>query len=492
MRNWMIGFVVLLVFAGLRSCSVNKAAYSPNTKYPKEALQKDFSLLRTILEKKHPSLYWYTPKDSMDDYFDSFFKLIKDSMNEQQFIWQVLAPMVDKIHCGHTTVGSSKAYRKWAAGKRLPSFPLYLKVWNDSMAVLANLNPKDSIFKRGTLVTSVNGIKNVDQINHFFNYLPEDGYANSVNYIRLSGNYPYFHRNIYGLSKQYQVTYLDTTGIERSTTIPLYAPKRDSSKKTVKEKTPKQQQPKASNLLRYRSFEIDSSKKYAVMTINTFSKGRLRSFFRHSFGEMRKQQINNLVLDIRNNGGGRVMWSTLLTKYISRQPFKVSDSTYAVARGLGKYSRYIKGGFLNNIEMFFISSKRKDGGYHVGLLENKLYKPKSHNHYNGSVYVITSGPTFSASSLFCNAVKGQEGIALVGEETGGGWHGNSGIMIPDIKLPHSKTRVRLPLYRLVQYNHVSKTGTGVVPDMYVGTNYEALVKGYDYKMRVIRDLILSK
>jgi len=48
------------------------------------------------------------------------------------------------------------------------------------------------------------------------------------------------------------------------------------------------------------------------------------------------------------------------------------------------------------------------------------------------------------------------------------------------------------LYRLVQYNHVSKTGTGVVPDMYVGTNYEALVKGYDYKMRVIRDLILSK
>ncbi|MEX0635201.1 MAG: S41 family peptidase [Ferruginibacter sp.] len=198
------------------------------------------------------------------------------------------------------------------------------------------------------------------------------------------------------------------------------------------------------------------------------------------------------MLDIRNNGGGRVMWSTLLTKYISRHPFKVSDSTYAIARGLGKYSRYVKGGFFNNIEMFFISSKRKDGNYHVGLLENKLYKPKSNHHYNGSVYVITSGPTFSASSLFCNVVKAQDGITLVGEETGGGWHGNSGIMIPDIKLPNSKTRVRLPLFRLVQYKHVSKNGTGVIPDMHVGTNYEALVKGYDYKMMVVRDLILNK
>lgn len=493
MRNWFVFFVMVMMVAGQYSCSVNKAAYSPNIKYPKDVLQKDFSILRNILEKKHPSLYWYTPKDSMDYFFNKYFSLIKDSMNEQQFTWQVLAPMVDKVHCGHTTVGSSKAYRKWSVGKRLPSFPLYLKVWNDSMAVLTSLRPKDSIFKRGTLITSVNGIRNADQIEHFFNYLPEDGYANTVNYIRLSGNYPYFHRNIYGLSKQYKVTYLDNAGIERTTIVPLYAPVIDITKKTVKEKTPRPKRvPKVNNLLRYRSLEIDSTRKYAVMTLNTFSSGRLRTFFRRSFRELKKENINNLVLDIRNNGGGKVMWSTLLTKYISRKPFKVSDSTYAVARGLGKYSRYIKGGFLNNIEMFFISRKRKDGYYHVGLLEKKLYKPKTQHHYNGAVYVITSGPTFSASSLFCNAVKGQDGITLIGEETGGGWHGNSGIMIPDIKLPHTKTRVRLPLFRLVQYQHVPKNGLGVVPDIYVGTNYEAIITGYDYKMKVVKDLILSK
>ena len=137
MRNWFVCFVMVMMVAGQYSCSVNKAAYSPNKKYPKEALQKDFSLLRDILEKKHPSLYWYTQKDSMDYFFEHYYAFIKDSMNEQQFTWQVLAPMVDKIHCGHTTVSSSNAYRKWAVGKRLPSFPLYLKVWGDSMALEA-------------------------------------------------------------------------------------------------------------------------------------------------------------------------------------------------------------------------------------------------------------------------------------------------------------------------------------------------------------------
>ncbi|RYD79674.1 MAG: peptidase S41, partial [Sphingobacteriales bacterium] len=141
----------------LLSCAGTKN-YSPLKKYPKKVLQQDFSLLRNILEKKHPSLYWYTSQDSMNFYFDKYFSAIKDSMTEQQFTWHILAPLVDKINCGHTSVGSSKAYRKWVQGKTLPSFPLYFKVWNDTMAATGNINRKDTIFKRGTVVTSINGL----------------------------------------------------------------------------------------------------------------------------------------------------------------------------------------------------------------------------------------------------------------------------------------------------------------------------------------------
>ena len=108
-----IVFFMVVVGSGLISCVATKP-YSPAKKLPQELLRKDYLLLRNILEKKHPSIYWYTPKDSMDHYFDYYFKGIADSMTEQQFAWQVLAPLVDKIHCGHTSVGSSKAFRKWA------------------------------------------------------------------------------------------------------------------------------------------------------------------------------------------------------------------------------------------------------------------------------------------------------------------------------------------------------------------------------------------
>ena len=484
-------FVSLLLF----SCAGTKN-YSPSKKYPRQALQEDYSLLRDILEKKHPSLYWYTPQDSMNFYFDKYYAAIKDSMTEQQFTWHILAPLVDKINCGHTSVGSSKAYRKWLDGKTLPSFPLFFKVWNDTMAVSGNLNRRDSIFKRGTIVTSVNGLNTKQLIDRIFNYLPQDGYANNLNYIRMSANFPYYHRNIFGLSNKYKVTYLDNNGVERTTEVPLWAPVRDTTKRpgdSIKRPRPPKppKVPKEKRLERLRSFSIDSSGLMATMTLNTFSNGRLRTFFRQSFKKMRQQKIPNLILDVRSNGGGKVMTSTLLTKYLSRTNFKVADSVYSKARGVGPYGKYIKGGFLNSIEMFFISKKKSDGNYHIGHLERKLYKPKKKNHYDGKVYVLINGPSFSATSLMCNTLKGQKDILLVGEETGGSWHGNNGIMIPDIKLPHTKTTVRLPLFRLIQYNHVPKTGTGVVPDWYIGTSYDALIKGYDYKLKEVKEHILK-
>ncbi|MEO6489540.1 MAG: S41 family peptidase [Ferruginibacter sp.] len=483
-----VSFIIICFFY---SCTVNKN-YNGFKKYPREVLEKDYTLLRTILEEKHPSLYWYTSKDSMDIYFSKYYNAINDSMTEQQFAWHVLAPLVDKIHCGHTSVGMSKGWTKWAQGRRFPSFPLFMKIWNDTMSVIANLDHKDSIFKRGTLVTSVNGISTDALIKRMFDYLPEDGHANNINYIRMSANFPYYHRNIFGLSKKYTVGSVDSNGVARIDTLPVYIAPKDSIIKDSLTRIERKNMPKEKRIAEHRSLKIDTSGKFAVITLNTFSNGRLRSFFRRSFKKMRKEHISSLVLDIRSNGGGRVGLSTLLAKYISRQPFKVADTIFSKARTLGPYSKYIQGRYLNNIQMFFISGKRNDGLFHMRHMEEKLLKPKIRNHYNGEVYVLINGPTFSAASLFCNVIKGQPGITLIGEETGGGWYGNNGIMIPDIILPHTKTRVRLPLYRLVQYKHINVKGSGIVPDIYVPTNYDALLKSYDKKMKVAKELILHK
>ena len=474
----------LIGCAGMRN-------YNPDKKFSKQELQSDFSLLRQILEKKHPSLYWYTPKDSMDHFFEKGYKDISDSMTELQFGWKIVAPLTHKIHCGHTSFSMSKGWDHFVKNKRIPGLPLYMKVWSDTMVVTNNLSRKDSVLRKGTLITGINGIPNKMLIPQMFNYMAEDGYADNVNFIRLSSSFPYFHRNIFGISKNYTIQYLDTLGISRKISLPVFVPVVDSSQK-LKELTNGIKIPKFSRqdrLNNLRSLTIDSGAHLAILSLTSFSKGHLRRFFRRSFRTLRVSGIRNLAIDIRGNGGGEISNYVLLTKYIRNTPFKVADTAMAAAKGLHPFTKYIKQGFINSIGMFLFTGKKRENNYHFGYWERHIITPKEKNHFNGNVYVLINGLTFSASTLFCNSIKGQPNVTLVGEETGGGWYGNSGILIPDIVLPNSRIRVRLPLFKLVQYQHASIKGTGVPPDIFVRPTIPDIRNNIDRKMEVVKALV---
>lgn len=487
----MIGCCSLLLMLG---CSPGRH-YNPGHSFSREALTHDYTLLRKILESKHPSLYWFTSKDSMDQYFDAGLRRIEDSMTENRFAWQVLAPVISKIRCGHTSIKASKGYDAWSKGRKLPSFPLLLRIWNDSMVVTGNLNKKDSFFKKGLLIISINGKNGREITKDMMNHLPADGQANNINYLRISSNFPYFHRNVYGVSDNYEIVYKDSLGKEGKASIPLYkipdsvTGKGDATSWRMR-KTARLS--RSEKLKRLRNLKTDSTEKLAIMTVNTFMKGRLHGFFNRSFRELKKKNTEYLIIDLRSNGGGRISASTLLTRYISRKSFRIADSAYAITGSVSPYARHIKGGNWNSLAMHLISKKKKDGKHHLTQLEKKEILPKRKNHFDGKVFILTNGPTFSASTLFCNIVKEQPGIILAGEETGGGWHGNNGVLIPDITLPETKIRVRLPLFRIVQYNHVEKTGSGIIPDIIIPPGYEALMKGIDRKMETVKELINSE
>ncbi len=486
-KRFFYYLVLAIVFA---SCSVSKN-YNADKKYPKEILQQDYTLLRNILEQKHPSLYWYTSKDSMNYYFDKYYQSISDSMTELQFGWKVLAPLTNKIHCGHTSFSMSKGWSKFIKNKRIPSFPLYLKIFKDTMVVTANLNRRDSVIKPGMLITSINGVKNQQLIKQMFGSMVQDGYEDNVNYIRLSASFPYFHRNIFGIYKTYSIGYVDAKGIERKTLIPLQGIASDTLTKIKNFPPPKKQKvTRRDKLENIRSLQINDT--ISIMTVNSFSKGFLKSFFRRSFRSLKKDKAKNLVIDLRSNGGGDIYNYAALTKFIRSTNFKVADTAVSIAKNFAPYSKYIKSGFFNNIGLLFFNKKKNEGRFHFGYWERKVMKPKKKNRFEGNVYVLTNGLTFSASSLFCNAVKGQSNVTLVGENTGGGWHGNSGIIIPNITLPNTKLKVRLPFFRLVQYEHVAKTGSGVIPDIYIGPTVESTRNGVDRKMEFVKQLIMQR
>src|SRR5882762_4423142 len=91
------------------SCGTTKRAFDPDKKYAPAVLQGDYKLFRHILEDLHPSLYWYTSRDSMNFYFDKGFAAITDSMTEPQFR-TILSYVIAKADCGHTSIRNSREY----------------------------------------------------------------------------------------------------------------------------------------------------------------------------------------------------------------------------------------------------------------------------------------------------------------------------------------------------------------------------------------------
>jgi Peptidase family S41 len=486
-------FVFLFV-----SCSSSKKTYNPGKKYPVNVLQSDYVLFRNILETAHPSLYWYTPKDSMDYYFDQVYKSLKDSMTEIQFRNR-LAYVISKIDCGHTSIKGSKAFSKYVDTAYSAAFPFALKFWSDTMVITANLRRTDSILQRGTVVKSIDGYDAHALTDTLFNYITTDGYSENGKYQSLSTGFAFANlfKNIIGLRDSFDIRYLDDMDAEKQAWVKPYDFKADTlNKNSLKHGPPAKgagkKKVKPVFYLSSVNLQLDTVMKTGFMTVATFDRtNHLKKFFKSSFKNLQKNHIKNLIIDVRSNGGGDAGLSTLLTRYIIDHKFKIADSLYTV-KPPSQYKKYIGKSFWHGLLVTFMTKKEKDDKYHFSYFEKHYFSPKKNNHYDGQVYILIGGNSFSATTLFAGDLKGQKNVTLVGEETGGGYYGNTAWLIPDVTLPLTGLRFRLPRFRMVIDKDRIKNGRGILPDVWTIPTSDAIRYGVDFKAMKVKELIAQQ
>lgn len=477
--------LLLLTFAILTSCSLSKKTATPDQKWSLAEMKEDLSVLQEVLERFHPSLHAFMSKEEWHEACLSTQTGIRDSLTTHQFLYGSVLPLITRIRCGHTQATYPRILSDHLRKHPPPSFPLMLKCWSDTMMVLSSLHPHDSLPPRGSIVTSIDGLPAAEVRAIMFRFLPTDGYAENFNNHRLSSSFPALHRNIFGVHKEYRLGIRMPDG--RDTLWVLKAFRTDSASKDIRRTSLT-----GSGRPRTLQFSRDSLTGAALLRIASFEKRLgVRRFYRNSFRTIRQEGIRDLILDIRVNGGGFVDQEVQLARYLRKAPFRVADTAAAVARRLGVYRKYFRRSLDDRFVLNLLTRRQADGKYHLHYWERKVYRPRQRNAFRGRTFVLISGPTFSAASLFAGQMKGQENIFLLGEETGGGAYANNGLLLPECSLPNTGIRLTLPLFRIVPNGQAPATGKGVEPDIRVEPESESVRKGIDRKLETVRKTILG-
>ena len=435
--------------------------------YTARQLTEDLAYLRESLEKIHPGLNWYTDKASLDRAFGQLRSKLPKTSSEAEF-YQLLSPLIEQIHCGHTELYPSKATQDYQAlvGK---AFPLNLWITGDSAVVSQGYGA----IPKGATVVSINGYDQTETIRRIRSVIASDGYNQTYKSFRLQHEFPALFARHVQPADTFAVKFRNLSGQIR--TIRLAGGKRT---------TPTSQ---------YATAQIHDSLQTVVLTIPSFGASQnFPDFLNETFIKIAQRQITTLVIDLRNNQGGSDDYGALLYAYLTDQPFpyyrRISVAT--IDSSLLNRLSVDDAPLLRVLPNYLSSVQKQDGVYAYTNHPNLGLQQPRPNGFKGTVYVLINGGTFSAAAEFAAIVRSHKRGIFIGEEAGGGYFGNCSLATPLLTLPNSKLRLAVPLARYeLAVSPEGSVGHGVLPDHETIYRLEDLLSNMDKELKYGLDLI---
>ncbi|MCT4581090.1 MAG: S41 family peptidase [Flavobacteriales bacterium] len=193
---------------------------------------------------------------------------------------------------------------------------------------------------------------------------------------------------------------------------------------------------------------------------------------------------SGIIIDVRGNGGGgRVLLKELAKYFIDqdKQPIVIAnlavyrtDDTLSTTKGLldNRYLYSLNSGKFNQAEVEQIKAFKASFSPQWGTAAKANYSEwhyfvlkSGENSYKQPVVVLCDEFVFSASDIFCAAMKEIDGVTLIGTPTGGG----SGRAL-DYQLPQSGIAYKLSSICSFQVDGTLFDGNGVIPDEIIQPN----------------------
>jgi C-terminal processing protease CtpA/Prc len=133
--------------------------------------------------------------------------------------------------------------------------------------------------------------------------------------------------------------------------------------------------------------------------------------------------------------------------------------------------------------------RQPDGKYRVVRHPNLGIQQPSKPTFAGKVLILIDGGCFSTTAEFLSQAHYHKRATFIGEESGGGYYGNTSGVVPALTLPNTKLIVYVPLVTYyVAVSGYRDAAHGVLPDYPIRYSIEELLAGKDKELALALEL----
>jgi len=438
----------------------------------------DMRLLMNAMKEVQPALYRYASPQQVRREFERSLKICKDSVDYLKLVKQI-ARLISVTGCSHSGWAHSDAYYAYRENKA-NFFPFDIKVVKGEYFISRNYsdNPKVKI---GSRIVSINNSSINDISSELAKVITHDG-----------NNDTHIQREIEGYFMYVYSAFIENPN---TWTLKLIPPDAD---KVIKIDVPARTL-EAIQRLKNQSESLSTGNRLplqssfndkldtGIYSIDSFNKNDIQeqgqdyiAFTDSVFDELHRKNASNLIIDLRNNGGGETVYGKYLFSHFIDQPYPYFESVRVIKTGNYSFKNFIIYGPEYNDTMRFVKTKN-------GLLSwtnnpNLHVFPRTKNRFRGKIYVLINGNTMSAAAALAAELRLRTRAVFLGEETGGATGGPNAMPVSFL-LPSSQIKIRLSTAMYKMSGHPPNKDRGVIPDVALETSIIDQLNGSDTVMQ---------
>ena len=437
----------------------------------KSQAKSDLQQLRTALQEIHPNLTLYRTQEQEAQHFRSMVNKLSEELSSVEF-YKLVAEYLTFFRDGHTYPSMDFAQRAYQQSLGSSNSILPIEVdFKEDFFFIRNVMGGDSK-ANGCKLVSINGIPAETIVDSFQKFYCKAAAKLDNAHRRMFRTYYWLS---FGAAMNWNVEYLNGNDIHRIDLRGLSIEQFQSSP-AVKQNSQRMED---------YSFRFIEDNSIGLLTMNGMAdQNRFRKFAESTFQRLHEQQCQNLVIDMRNNGGGSSAIGDELFAYLSSRPYVEGKMHVKISQPIVRWYQSQRQGH----PLFDLIVNGKPGSF--ATVEAPKTVPREVRFpFSGSCYLITGRKTYSSGHMFAGVFKCNQIGTVVGQPTG-----QATKTVGDsfrFRLSNSKIEINTS-YKVFEGPCEPSFSNGFVPHHLVQYTPDELRSGVDKELALIKKLIQKR